>query len=329
MFRPTYAYVTISDVVLISMLILTFAFQAVQRDMKDYIAKNSERIIPVGYSAADVRDILMDTVNYMSCELPNATSSRSDLFGVNSYSWCGSSSYNSSGYNVLTDAFSNASLAVFFSEYGCNAVLPRTWSEVEALYGEEMTELFSGGLVYEYSQESNAYGLVALDDDQVTLLEDYENLQSEYRTLDMHRLETSTVAQVNVEKCTPDLITTSSFLKSFELPDRPAKVQEMIDHGYAKDMSGTLVPIESTTIPETVLRSNGTAVQGIRMSVLVGSNSPAGGIPASQDYPGGSLNMTQRPSGNGNVSSSAGITRVPLLLLAVIGSALIAMKAVL
>jgi hypothetical protein len=45
------------------------------------------------------------------------------------------------------------------SEYGC-ITNTRTFQEVAALYSDEMTAVFSGGLVYEYSNEGNGYGLV-------------------------------------------------------------------------------------------------------------------------------------------------------------------------
>ena len=47
-----------------------------------------------------------------------------------------------------------------FSEYGCNEVLPRNFDEVPVLYTNDMIDVFSGGLVYEFTQEPNNYGLV-------------------------------------------------------------------------------------------------------------------------------------------------------------------------
>ena len=41
--------------------------RAVTRDIKEFIAKQGPRSIPVGYSAADVRPLLQGTFNYMSC----------------------------------------------------------------------------------------------------------------------------------------------------------------------------------------------------------------------------------------------------------------------
>ena len=321
LFLPIYAYVDRGKVLCVFVLILCCTFQAVQRDMKDYIRNHSPRLIPVGYSAADVRDILMDTVNYMSCQLSNATTSRSDFVGLNSYSWCGDSNYKISGYNILTDDFSNASLPVFFSEYGCNQASPRIFTEVEALYGEEMSRVFSGGLVYEYSQELNNYGLVFVGgEDKITLLEDYENLQRQYGKLDMKRLKKLDKMKLKVEpqECSSELIKSIHFLNTFELPSRPHEVQEMIDQGYGRDLVGLLVPIETATISESVCESNGTVIPDIKMSVLNGnvSNSPAGGI-LPDGYANGTT-TTQHPKGGGNASGTksdaTGGARIPLFL---------------
>jgi hypothetical protein len=69
---------------------------------------------------------------------------------------------------------------VFLSEYGCNIVTPRQFSEVGAVYGPEMTEVWSGGVVYEWTQENNRYGLVKIDSNgEAEILPDYTNLLSE------------------------------------------------------------------------------------------------------------------------------------------------------
>lgn len=250
--------------------------------MKDYIARHASRHIPVGYSAADVRPILMDTAHYMSCELKNSTSSRSDFFGLNSYSWCGHSSYTISGYDILTSDLSSVSLPVFFSEYGCNLVRPRTFDEVGALYGEDMSRAFSGGLVYEYSQEQNQYGLVKINDNgTVTLLIDYDYLREQYEKLDINRIQSVNSLQTSIEpqECSHSLLNTTAFLNSFDLPTRPSKVQDMIDHGLSKANTGKLVPVKSTTIPETVYNHQGEVLKGIQFRALEcnRSNTPGPG----------------------------------------------------
>jgi hypothetical protein len=89
--------------------------RAVQRDLKNYIKKHASRTIPVGYSAADVREILQDTWAYLQCNNNNDASS-SDFFGLNSYSWCGAdATLQSSGYIDLVNMFNQSAIPVFVS----------------------------------------------------------------------------------------------------------------------------------------------------------------------------------------------------------------------
>jgi 1,3-beta-glucanosyltransferase GAS5 len=57
-----------------------------------------------------------------------------------------------------------SSLLPSLSEYGCNTNA-RKFEEVAALYNKEMTSVYSGGLVYEYSEEGSKYGLVTIGSD--------------------------------------------------------------------------------------------------------------------------------------------------------------------
>lgn len=66
------------------------------------------------------------------------------------------------------------------SEYGCNTNT-RTFQEVGALYNTEMTSVFSGGLVYEYSQEGNGFGLVTISGTTATPNTDFTALQAAYK----------------------------------------------------------------------------------------------------------------------------------------------------
>ena len=256
--------------------------------MKDYIAKNAKRSIPVGYSAADVRQILMDTVNYFQCEIKESPNSRADFFGLNSYSWCGDSDFHASGYDVLTEHFTNATLPVFFSEYGCNAVEPRYFSEVDALYSEKMSQAFSGGLVYEYTQEQNDFGLVKIKDNgDATLMPDFENLRKAFGNLDMDRIRTSKKSQVSAEpvECSPDLIQSDDFLKSFDIPERPGDVQAMIEHGCDDAKTGKLVDVKKTDLPWAVLDHNGREVKDIKFHHVTeeASNKPDADASAAGD----------------------------------------------
>jgi hypothetical protein len=153
--------------------------KAVVRDMKQYMRAQNYRAIPVGYSAADVTSNVYQTAAYFNCG--NDEDARIDMLGVNDYSWCGASSFVTSGYKNKVTKYTGYSLPIFFSEYGCNTVGDsRAFSEVGTIYSKQMTGVFSGGLVYEYSEEDNNYGLVELDENgNATTLPDFDNLRNE------------------------------------------------------------------------------------------------------------------------------------------------------
>ena len=253
--------------------------RAVTRDLKDYISKQVNRAIPVGYSAADVRDILGDTWAYLSCNVPDSPTSKIDFFGLNSYSWCGDSSFTTSGYNILIAQFSNTTIPVFFSEYGCNKVTPRTFTEVPVLYGDQMTPVMSGGLIYEYSQEVSNYGLVSLNDNStLSLLPDYASLQAQYQKLNISLLGSgnATAAALTPATCTAALITDSSFSSNFSVPTRAAGVDALIASGIPNANQGKVVDVSKVDVTETVYDTHGSQITGLKLNKLPNdqSNTP-------------------------------------------------------
>src|SRR5271156_2770665 len=64
--------------------------KATTRDMKAYIAKQSPRTIPVGYSAADVAENRLLLAEYLNC---GDAADRVDFYAFNDYEWCGNSSF--------------------------------------------------------------------------------------------------------------------------------------------------------------------------------------------------------------------------------------------
>jgi hypothetical protein len=150
--------------------------KAVTRDMRQYIGSMGYRQIPVGYSAADVDSNRLEMAEYMNC---GTEDERSDFFAFNDYSWCGaSSSFQISGWDQKVKNFTGYGIPLFLSEYGC-ITNGREFTEVAALYNTEMTSVYSGGLVYEYSEEGSGYGLVNISSSgTVTEGHDFTALQS-------------------------------------------------------------------------------------------------------------------------------------------------------
>ncbi|KAI5295437.1 beta-glucanosyltransferase [Ascosphaera acerosa] len=150
--------------------------KAVTRDIRQFLKKRGLRRVPTGYSAADVDTNRLEMAEYMNC---GSDEERSDFFAFNDYSWCDPSSFKISGWDQKVKNFTGYGLPLFLSEYGCNTNT-RKFQEVAALYSTEMTSVYSGGLVYEYSQESSNYGLVEIDGDKVKELSDFDALQKAF-----------------------------------------------------------------------------------------------------------------------------------------------------
>lgn len=144
--------------------------KAVTRDMKNYINARGLRKIPVGYSAADVSQNRMETAAYMNC---GSDDMRSDFFAFNDYSWC-NSDFQTSGWDQKVKNFTDYGLPIFLSEWGCIENRPREFEELDALMSDKMSAVYSGGLMYEYSQEENDYGIVEINNDKVEKLDEFD-----------------------------------------------------------------------------------------------------------------------------------------------------------
>ncbi|KAK5118266.1 hypothetical protein LTR85_008246 [Meristemomyces frigidus] len=253
--------------------------RAVQRDLKNYISAHADRTIPVGYAAADVAEVLEDTWAYLQCNNSNNgdPDSRSDFFGLNDYSWCGSdSSFTISGYNTLVSTFSNTTIPVFFSEYGCNKPEPRVFDEVLALYGSQMT-VMSGGLVYQWTQDSSDYGIVQVySNATVQLLADYDTLMTQYSKINVTLLESSngTATSLTPPSCNSDLISSDGFSTDFNIPDPPSGAEALISSGVSSAPTGSIVSVTRTSVQVAVYATNGGQLENLEITPVSGANSP-------------------------------------------------------
>ncbi|OTA89213.1 glycoside hydrolase family 72 protein [Hypoxylon sp. CO27-5] len=148
--------------------------KATTRDMRQYIGSRGYRKIPVGYSAADVSSNRMQTAYYFNC---GTDDERSDFFAFNDYSWCAPSSFEQSGWDQKVKNFTGYGLPIFLSEWGC-ITNSRDFEELSALMSDQMSSVYSGGLMYEYSREGNGYGIVELSGNSVKEDSEFASFQS-------------------------------------------------------------------------------------------------------------------------------------------------------
>ncbi|KAI0025932.1 glycoside hydrolase family 72 protein [Xylariomycetidae sp. FL0641] len=247
--------------------------RAVVRDLKNYIKKHADRQIPVGYSAADVRSVLEDTWNFFQCAIDGNEDdmSRSDVFALNSYSWCGDSNFKESGYDQLVDMFKASSVPIFYSEFGCNTPSPRVFTEVPVIYSDKMTPAFSGGVVYEYAQEENNYGLAKCKDDgSVELMEDYDTLKKQYASVDFDSVQSTkfTKADVTIPECKQSLIQEDGFSNNFTLPNLPPGAEKILNNGVDGALVGKIVDISDWKVTQSVKSADGQSLTGLAVEPL-------------------------------------------------------------
>ena len=186
--------------------------KAAVRDTKGYIASQKYRsTLGVGYATADVptRDEL---AHYFACEPGNSGNSTAiDFWGYNVYSWCGDSNYATSSYGERVDFFSSYPVPVFFAEYGCiegidGGPTNRPFTEVQVLYGN-MTDVFSGGIVYEWFMGDNNYGLVSLTDNDASVspYPDFTSLQSQLASISPTTTQRSAYTPANSAPACPSV----------------------------------------------------------------------------------------------------------------------------
>lgn len=171
------------------------------RDIKNYISKKKYRKIPVGYSSKDDKTINTYLSNYFICKNDEDDNNEIDFFGLNMYGWCGYSNFKSSGYEDLTKEHVDYPIPIFFSEYGCNAIRPRPFTEIEEIYGNKMNQVWSGGIVYEYFEEVNNYGIVTENDSsEIVKLPEFDILKEKLKGTENLKFKISKNKNIGFDK---------------------------------------------------------------------------------------------------------------------------------
>ncbi|EDU44033.1 13-beta-glucanosyltransferase gel1 precursor [Pyrenophora tritici-repentis] len=200
--------------------------KAVTRDMKQYISNRASRPIPVGYSAADVSENIYQQATYFNC---GTDDERSDFFAFNDYSWCDPSDFKKSGWDQKVKLYSNYSKPIFLSEFGCNTNT-REWNEIAALYSQNMTSVYSGGLVYEYTVEPNGYGLVEVGSDgKIDTNADFDRLAKAYKATANPTGNGGFKEQGEASQCPAE--SDDWQVEGTNLPAIPGKATEFMDKG--------------------------------------------------------------------------------------------------
>ncbi|KAH7141298.1 Glucanosyltransferase-domain-containing protein [Dactylonectria estremocensis] len=218
--------------------------KAAVRDTKKHITDKNYRWLGVGYASNDDVDIRDEITAYFNC---GDSSDSIDFWGYNIYSWCGESTMEKSSYSEHVKYFSNFSVPVFFAEYGCNepdGAAARIFQETTALYSDEMTEVFSGGIVYMYFQEDNDYGVVKIDsNDKATQLKDFASLSSRVAAATPSGVESDSYKATNTAASCPDI--GENWIASSVLPPTPDE-----------DLCNCMVK-SSSCVPSTSLKVKG------------------------------------------------------------------------
>lgn len=144
-----------------------------------------------------------------------------------------------------------------------------------------MSSVLSGGMVYEFSQETSDYGLVTINDDgSAQLLSDYTTLQAQFNSLNITNIQgvkaqnTTTVAPT----CDSSIITSSSFSKNWTLPAVPPGAQDLINNGIKNANNGKIVSVSSTKVTQKVTDVGGNTLSNLAIKPLSNdeSNKPSG-----------------------------------------------------
>ena len=137
------------------------------------------------------------------------------------------------------------------SEYGC-LKNGRDFNEIEALMSDEMTSVYSGGLMYEYTYEENKFGIVKVDgsDSKVEKLDGFAKFSSALSKYPMATGSGGAASSTHSVACpTKDSIWE---VDPSEVPLMPTQAQKYMDDGAGDGpgfVGGSQADTDSGTSP--------------------------------------------------------------------------------
>lgn len=136
-----------------------------------------------------------------------------------------------------------------------------------------MLPAWDGGILYEYTEEANNYGLVEVneDDQSVRLLKDYDNLQARYNKLDVKELRRDQSNNSTRPQCGSDAMMGAIkaipyFNANFRLPGCQT---EECKHAFARQIKpghvGRIVNVKSIKSPYAAYGSDGSPIKNLQI----------------------------------------------------------------
>jgi hypothetical protein len=168
------------------------------------------------------------------------------------------------------------------SEYGCNTNT-RKFEEVKALYSENMTKSYSGGLVYEYSQEDSNYGLVEINGDNVKELPDFTALKSAFAATPNPSGDGGYISNGQASQCPSQSKTWDVTLKADQLPSLPDGAKDFFNKGAGDGpgLKGDGSQDAGSSTPDIGNAGDGAVTTGGKTPTSGGSSSNSTGAAAS------------------------------------------------
>lgn len=165
--------------------------RALIADVKKFLHLRRGRNVPIGVSLSEIMSIRQSLISYFTA---GTKDERADFLAIDSWGWAGKSSFKISGWESMVRSLANYPVPMFLGAFGNTAHRPRGWYEVLSLYSTEMTDVVSGGLVYNYPQYrsdqkygNSRYSIVVFPDGVLEKSAEFQRLKKQFRVIDQRK----------------------------------------------------------------------------------------------------------------------------------------------